>query len=113
MAHDKRPRAYVRELPYGFSAVWGWKTADPSKSLFWIDPFVMPCYTMVPVGRTQLRWVWHAWVPIDDHSHWLYYVHYDPEIDPGPEERRNLEQTFGHDLIDPDNDYRSRANSAN
>lgn len=112
-ANDNKPRAYARERPFGFQAVFGFKTAEPSKSLFIVDPFIAPCFTLVPVGRTQLGWIWHAWVPIDDHSHWLYYVHYDPEIDPGPDERRNLEQTYGHDLIDPDNDYRSRGNRGN
>lgn len=110
---DKRPRAYAREQPFGFQTVWGWKTDDPAKSLFWVDPFVVPFHTMVPASRTELRWIWHAWVPIDDHSHWLYYVHYDPEINPGPDERSNLGRTFGHDLIDPDNDYKSRGNRKN
>jgi phthalate 4,5-dioxygenase oxygenase subunit len=113
MNHDRRPRGFTREEPFGMQTVWAWKTEDPDKSLFWVDPFVVPCYTIVPGGRTKLRWTWHAWVPIDDEHHWLYYVHYDPEIDPGPDERHRLEEVFGHDLIDPDNDYRSRANLGN
>ena len=113
MGTDRRPRAYTREETFGFQTVWGWKTEDPAKSLFWVDPFVVPFHTIVPAGRTQMRWIWHAWVPIDDHSHWLYYVHYDSEIDPDAEEKQRLEQAFGHDLIDPENDYRSRGNQAN
>ncbi len=113
MDRDPRPRAYAREEPFGLQTVWGWSAEEPGRSLFWVDPFVAPCYTLVPGGRTQLRWTWHAWVPIDDEHHWLYYVHYDPEIVPGPDERGRLEQIFGHDLIDPENDYRSRANLGN
>jgi phenylpropionate dioxygenase-like ring-hydroxylating dioxygenase large terminal subunit len=113
MNHDRRPRGFTREESFGMQTVWAWKTEDPDKALFWVDPFVVPCYTLVPGGRTKLRWTWHAWVPIDDEHHWLYYVHYDPEIDPGPDERKRLEQVFGHDLIDPSDDYRSRANVGN
>ena len=113
MGHDPRPRAYSREEPFGMQTVWGWKTEDPTKSLVWVEPFVLPCHTIVPAGRTGLRWFWHAWVPIDDEHHWLYYVHYDPDIDPSAEERERLEHVFGHDLIDPSDDYRSRGNIAN
>ena len=113
MTHDPRPRAYTRDEPFGMQTVWSWKTEDPAKSLVWVDPFVVPCHTIVPAGRTGLRWIWHAWVPIDDENHWLYYVHYDHEIEPTPDERERLDEAFGHDLIDPDNDYRSRATLAN
>jgi phenylpropionate dioxygenase-like ring-hydroxylating dioxygenase large terminal subunit len=113
MAVDPRPKAFTREEPFGLQTVWGWKTPDPAKSLFWVDPFVVPCHTIVPAGRIKLRWIWHAWVPIDDEHHWLYYVHYDPDVAANEEERRKLEFEFGHDLIDPADDYRSRANLAN
>lgn len=113
MAYDPRPRTYTRDEPFGMQTVWGWKTADPDKLLFWVDPFIAPCHTIVPAGRTGLRWIWHAWVPIDDEHHWLYYVHYDPDIEADASERERLEYTFGHDLIDPENDYRSRGNLEN
>jgi phthalate 4,5-dioxygenase len=73
----------------------------------------MPFHTIVPARRINFRFVWHAWVPIDDASHWLYYVHYDPEVPPGPYERQRLGEVFGHDLIDPSNNWRSRANLQN
>ncbi len=113
MNHDPQPRAYTREEPFGMQTVWGWKTADPAKALYWVDPFVVPCHTIVPAGRTGMRWIWHAWVPIDDEHHWLYYVHYDPEVDFTAEDRARLEYHFGHDLIDPEDDYRSRGSLAN
>jgi hypothetical protein len=52
-------------------------------------------------------------VPIDDEHHWLYYVHYDTEIEASAAERARLESTFGHDLIDPENEWRSRGNLDN
>ena len=113
IAHDPQPRAYTREVPFGMQTVWGWKTEDPAKALYWIDPFVVPCHTIVPAGRTAMRWIWHAWVPIADEHHWLYYVHYDPEVHPSAGDRERLETAFGHDLIDPKDDYRSRDNLAN
>ena len=113
MGVDPSPKAYTQDEPFGFQTVWRWKTADPAKSLYWVDPFVVPCHTIVPSARTELRWIWHAWVPIDDEHHWLYYVHYDPEIEADEKERQTLEYEFGHDLIDPDNEYRSRGNLAN
>lgn len=113
MAYDPHPRIFTRKEPFGLQTVWSWKTSDPAKALFWVDPFVAPCHTVVPAGRTGLRWIWHAWVPIDDEHHWLYYVHYDPEIEATPKERARLETTFGHDLIDPENEWRSRGNLDN
>ena len=113
MGVDPSPRAYTQDEPFGFQTVWRWKTADPAKSLYWVDPFVVPCHTIVPSARTKLRWIWHAWVPIDDEHHWLYYVHYDPEIAATEQERQTLEYEFGHDLIEPENEYRSRGNLAN
>jgi phthalate 4,5-dioxygenase oxygenase subunit len=113
MAHDRSPQTFVREDAFGLQTVWRWKTADPAKHLFWVDPFVAPCFTITPSGRTKHRWVWHAWVPIDDEHHWAYYVHYDHESMPDPEERPRIEQAFGHDMIDPANGYRSRATGEN
>jgi phthalate 4,5-dioxygenase len=113
MSVDPRPNGFTRKEPFGLQTVWRWKTPDPAKALFWVDPFVVPCHTIVPAGRTKLRYIWHAWVPIDDEHHWLYYVHYDPDIEADEEEREKLEYEFGHDLIDPENDYRSRGNLAN
>ncbi len=113
MAADPQPKAFTREEPFGLMTVWGWETDDPARSLVWVDPYVVPCHTIVPAGRTLMRYIWHAWVPRDDESHWLYYIHFDPELVGGPDERRALEETYGHDLIDPENDYRSRASLEN
>ncbi|MGB6538598.1 MAG: hypothetical protein WBF58_21865, partial [Xanthobacteraceae bacterium] len=93
--------------------VWRWNMADPTKSLFWIDPFILPCHTITPSGRTQRRFVWHAWVPIDDEHHWAYYVHYDPTAPSDPEEPIRIAKAFGHDQIDPHNEWRPRGNREN
>ena len=113
MGVDPRPKGFTRDEPFGFQTVWRWNTPNPEQLLYWVDPFVVPCHTIVPAGRTKLRYIWHAWVPIDDEHHWLYYVHYDPDTPADEEERRTLEYNFGHDLIDPENDYRSRGNLEN
>src|SRR3984885_12138583 len=57
MHYDVCPETMPREEPFGMQTVWRWRTADPAKSLFWIDPFVAPCFTIVPGGRTRLRWI--------------------------------------------------------
>lgn len=113
MAADPQPKAYTRDEPFGMQTAWGWRTEDPERSLVWVDPFVVPCHTIVPAGRTLMRYIWHAWVPIDDENHWLYYVHYDPEYEADDAEREKLAYTYGHDLIDPADEYRSRANLSN
>lgn len=113
MAADPQPKAFTREEPFGMQTLWGWETDKPGRSLVWVDPFIVPCHTIVPAGRTQMRYIWHAWVPIDDENHWLYYVHFDHERVADAEERHALDITYGHDLIDPDDEYRSRANAAN
>ena len=95
MGVDPRPRGFTRDEAFGFQTIWRWNTPDPAKALYWVDPFVVPCHTIVPAGRTKLRYIWHAWVPIDDEHHWLYYVHYDPDTPADEEERRTLEYNFG------------------
>ncbi len=113
MAFDKHPQAYAREDEFGLQTVWRWNMTDPSKSLFWVDPFILPCHTITPSGRTQRRFVWHAWVPIDDHNHWAYYVHYDPMAPSDPEEPIRIAKAFGHDQIDPFNEWRPQGNRQN
>jgi len=113
IAFDPHPQAFAREDQFGLQTVWRWNMADPNKSLFWVDPFILPCHTITPSGRTQRRFVWHAWVPIDDHNHWAYYVHYDPEAPSDPEERNRIAKAFGHDTIDPQNEWRPRGNRQN
>ena len=113
IAFDKQPRAFAREDDFGLQTVWRWNMADPTKSLFWIDPFILPCHTITPSGRTQRRFVWHAWVPIDDEHHWAYYVHYDPTAPSDPEEPIRIAKAFGHDQIDPHNEWRPRGNREN
>jgi phthalate 4,5-dioxygenase oxygenase subunit len=113
IAFDPHPQAFAREDQFGLQTVWRWNMADPSKSLFWVDPFILPCHTITPSGRTQRRFVWHAWVPIDDHHHWAYYVHYDPDAPNDPEERNRIAKAFGHDTIDPQNEWRPRGNRSN
>ena len=113
IAFDPQPSAYAREDEFGMQTVWRWNTPDPNKSLFWVDPFILPCHTITPSGRTQRRWVWHAWVPADDENHWAYYVHYDPEAPADPEEPIRIAKAFGHDQIDPLNEWRPRGNRGN
>lgn len=113
IAFDPHPQAFAREDQFGLQTVWRWNMADPNKTLFWVDPFILPCHTITPSGRTQRRFVWHAWVPIDDHNHWAYYVHYDPQAPEDPEERNRIAKAFGHDTIDPLNEWRPRGNRSN
>jgi phthalate 4,5-dioxygenase oxygenase subunit len=113
IAFDRHPHAFAREDEFGLQTVWRWNMEDPNKSLFWVDPFILPCHTITPSGRTQRRFVWHAWVPIDDHNHWAYYVHYDPEAPVDSEERDRIAKAFGHDMIDPLNEWRPRGNRQN
>ena len=52
IAFDPRPQAFAREDQFGLQTVWRWNMADPNKSLFWVDPFIVPCHTITPSGRT-------------------------------------------------------------
>jgi len=113
MMNDKHPQAFAKEDAFGLQTVWRWAMSDPEKALFWVDPFILPCHTITPSGRTQRRFVWHAWVPGDDQNHWAYYVHYDPEAPNDPEERDRIAKAFGHDMIDPQNEWRPRGNRQN
>ena len=113
IAFDRHPQAFAKEDEFGLQTVWRWNMEDPTRSLFWVDPFILPCHTITPSGRTQRRFVWHAWVPSDDHNHWAYYVHYDPEAPVDPEEHNRIATAFGHDTIDPLNEWRPRGNRQN
>lgn len=97
MAHDRTPRIYAEDTNYGVKSVWIHQTEEEEDvSSFWIHPFIMPFYTIV-AGAEHGPHLFHAWVPIDDESHWLWYIHFDPEKPLTESARESIMTRFGHE----------------
>jgi phenylpropionate dioxygenase-like ring-hydroxylating dioxygenase large terminal subunit len=113
MAHDTRPRGASQEEWYGLESIYSWELEDGEGAYFRTHPFVLPCFTLINSRRAALRHTWHAWVPIDDHSHWVYYVNFDPENAADDATVKKLADTYGHNRVQKDNDYRWSGVEAN
>jgi len=70
----KAPRLELEPTAYGFRYAALRKTGDDLQNVR-ITPFMLPFHTYVPSNRRDNN-VWHAWVPRDDGSNWMYDVRF-------------------------------------
>jgi phthalate 4,5-dioxygenase oxygenase subunit len=73
---------------------------------------IVPCFTS-SMDNSIAGGLFHAWVPIDDEHHLVYYVHFDEAAPLTEEERLQIARGWGHDLIDPAHGFRSLARKDN
>jgi phthalate 4,5-dioxygenase len=94
----KAPRLEVEQTAYGFRYAAIRKTDDGRQNVR-ITPFMFPFHTYVPSNRKDNN-VWHAWVPRDDGSNWMYDVRFsvDGAFDMVAEEARARVIGLGSDF---------------
>jgi phenylpropionate dioxygenase-like ring-hydroxylating dioxygenase large terminal subunit len=120
LSFDRSPRAYNDETPWGVDTIWRWDLEDldePGKvdqelDLYLVHSFIAPCFSLVADFGAGPAF-WHAFVPVDDEHHLLYYVHYDREQPLSDEMRAQVTAMYGHDRVDRDRDYRPLGNREN
>ncbi len=71
------------------------RNAD-NDQLYWrLTQFMMPNHSMAPNSFPGDNHVGNTWVPIDDHSCWIYCYAYNPERPLSDQERHAFESGFG------------------
>lgn len=118
---DRSPRGQNMNMPWGIDSVWQWDLEDaerpgeidPTSDAFIVQPFIAPCFSNIPGGGYLGPYIWHAWIPVDDDHHILYYVHYDPDKPINEKMREEVIRYFGHYKCQPESDYKSTANRQN
>lgn len=78
MRNDPMPRFTIREHDAGFVAGAARQTDGPS--LYWrISQFMQPNHSLAPNALKGETYQGQTWVPIDDHSCWVYCYAWNPE----------------------------------
>jgi phenylpropionate dioxygenase-like ring-hydroxylating dioxygenase large terminal subunit len=118
---DGAPTGNVMNMPWGLDSVWRYDIEDEDNpgeirgdvDALIVHPFIAPTHSIVAGGGALGPYIWHAWVPVDDEHHILYYVHYDVEKPMNAELREQVMEYFGHHKVHKDDDYRPWGNRAN
>ncbi|MFP6806694.1 MAG: Rieske 2Fe-2S domain-containing protein [Pseudomonadales bacterium] len=78
MIEDARPKYTVLEHGSGLILCASRKSDD--EQLYWrMTQFMMPCHSMAPNSFPGDNHVGNSWVPIDDHSCWIFCYAYNPD----------------------------------
>lgn len=104
---DPRPGTAVEEAPWGLQVIFRLGLENPADSTFWVRAFVSPMFSMT--GQSDgVRGLFHAYVPIDDYSHYVYTVVWRDDAPLTPEQVTVINDTLQYTMIDPDNAYFSK-----
>jgi phenylpropionate dioxygenase-like ring-hydroxylating dioxygenase large terminal subunit len=115
---DKQPRGDAQERDWGLQGLFQWRIpGEKDVRLSWYRPFVFPMFTMLPGarGRTtsgapgDTAGLFHAYVPVDDHTHYVYTVNWDTQRPLDEDYRAGLDKTQRYSDYDPDRGYLSRS----
>jgi phenylpropionate dioxygenase-like ring-hydroxylating dioxygenase large terminal subunit len=115
---DRSPRGRAFQTEWGADTVWQFNIEDPENPgsshptliSYLNHPYILPLHSIVAGGGAFGPYLWHAFIPVDDEHHMLYYIHYDPDEPMTPETRAEVIRYFGHQ-VDPE--YRALGNLEN
>ena len=95
LRNDPLPQFTIIDHEAGF-AIGGSRRAD-GNDLYWrITQFMLPAHSITPSAMPGETYYGYTWVPIDDHSCWIYVYAWHPERALGDDERaRYVKGGFG------------------
>ncbi len=94
MIEDATPQFTILEHDAGL-VMCAARQAD-NNQLYWrITQFMMPNHSMAPNSFPGDNHVGNTWVPVDDHSCWIFCYAYNPERPLSEQERRAYANGFG------------------
>ena len=86
LRNDPLPRFDIAQHEVGF-VIGGARNADAG-TLYWrITQFMLPAHSITPSSMPGETYYGYTWVPIDDHSCWIYVYAWHPEHDIAAAER--------------------------
>jgi len=118
---DQDPPGRTVDTDWGFDSVWWYDIEDSKRpgevvtdtKVFLNHPFIAPAHSIVAGGGTLGPYIWHAWVPVDDTHHILYYVHYQVDEPMTDDLRAEVMNYFGHDKVYKDDNYKPHGTREN
>jgi phenylpropionate dioxygenase-like ring-hydroxylating dioxygenase large terminal subunit len=93
MRDDSRPRYEIRKHGSGL-VLAGARRADPGQMYWRIAQYLMPAHAYTPSATEGQVYHGQTWIPIDDHSCWIYVYSWNPTR-PLTEEERSSYRTGG------------------
>jgi phenylpropionate dioxygenase-like ring-hydroxylating dioxygenase large terminal subunit len=102
MRADGAPRFTILEHPVGL-VLGAARHGDAGRNYWRVSQFLMPNHGLTPNAFKGENYHGQCWVPIDDHSCWIYNYSWNPERALTPEERRRYAEGSGiHAVVDAD-----------
>ena len=86
LRNDPLPRFDIVEHEVGF-VVGGARHADADQLYWRITQFMLPAHSITPSSMPGETYYGYTWVPIDEHSCWIYVYAWNPEHDLPADER--------------------------
>ena len=86
LRNDPLPRFDIAQHEVGF-VIGGARDADADQLYWRITQFMLPAHSITPSSMPGETYYGYTWVPIDDHSCWIYVYAWHPEHDLPAEER--------------------------
>jgi phthalate 4,5-dioxygenase len=93
MKEDGAPRFTVIPHDAGL-VIGGARQADPGNTYWRISQFLMPNHGLTPNAFPGENYHGQTWVPIDDHSCWVYCYTWNPEREITSDEREKFRKGF-------------------
>ena len=78
MRADGSPRFTILDHDAGL-VLGAARTADNGRLYWRVSQFLMPCHGLAPNAFQGEVYHGQTWVPIDDHSHWIYTYSWNPD----------------------------------
>lgn len=87
LRNDPMPRFKIIEHEVGF-LIGGARNADPGDHYWRLTQFMLPTHSITPSAMPNETYYGYSWVPIDDHSCWMFVYAWHPNM-PIPQEERD------------------------
>lgn len=86
LRNDPVPRFKIIEHEVGF-LIGGARNAEPGDHYWRLTQFMLPTHSITPSAMPNETYYGYSWVPIDDHSCWMFVYAWHPSM-PIPQEER-------------------------
>ena len=87
LRNDPAPRFKIIDHEVGF-LIGGARNADPGDHYWRLTQYMLPTHSITPSAMPNETYYGYSWVPIDDHSCWMYVYAWHPDQAISDEERK-------------------------
>lgn len=87
LRNDPAPRFKIIDHEVGF-LIGGARNAEPGDHYWRLTQYMLPTHSITPSAMPNETYYGYSWVPIDDHSCWMYVYAWHPDQAISDEERK-------------------------